>query len=147
MHLYRSWTDEYRYCFIGQSTDLGMHLSISVVRPRNSYTFYWNLPQSVSSMAESQQITLTTSQSTGSGVALVHHWKGERDLKTLEMLRDGNFDAVVLQEHSMRSLDEPECMMNHGKLLAEAIKKKKAKVFIFLTWARESWICRKVHCY
>ncbi|CAK9068303.1 Methylthioribose transporter [Durusdinium trenchii] len=106
-------------------------------RGRNSYTFYWNLPQSVSSMAESQQITLTTSQSTGSGVALVHHWKGERDLKTLEMLRDGNFDAVVLQEHSMRSLDEPECMMNHGKLLAEAIKKKKAKVFIFLTWARE----------
>ncbi|CAK9068461.1 Methylthioribose transporter [Durusdinium trenchii] len=93
--------------------------------------------------AMAQQITLTTSQSTGSGVALVHHWKGERDLKTLEMLRDGNFDAVVLQEHSMRSLDEPECMMTHGKLLAEAIKKKKAKVFIFLTWARESWICRK----
>eukprot|EP00913_Durusdinium_trenchii_P029862 g27982.t1 len=119
-----------------------------LAQPRlNSYTFYWNLPQSVSSMAESQQITLTTSQSTGSGVALVHHWKGERDLKTLEMLRDGNFDAVVLQEHSMRSLDEPECMMTHGKLLAEAIKKKKAKVFIFLTWARESWICRKVHCY
>ena len=66
----------------------------------NSYTFYWNLPQTVSAMARSQHIEITCRQSTGSGATLQEHWNSEKDLKTLDILREGDFDAVVLQEHS-----------------------------------------------
>ena len=38
----------------------------------------------------------------------------------------------------MRSLEDPDSMMRHGKLWAEEIKRKKAKIYIFLTWARDS---------
>ena len=103
----------------------------------NSYTFYWNLPQTVSAMARSQDIEIACRQSTGSGATLQEHWNSEKDLKTLDILREGDFDAVVLQEHSMRSLEDPDSMMRHGKLWAEEIKRKKAKIYIFLTWARE----------
>ena len=103
----------------------------------NSYTFYWNLPQTVSAMARSQDIEIACRQSTGSGATLQEHWNSEKDLKTLDILREGDFDAVVLQEHSMRFLEDPDSMMRHGKLWAEEIKRKKAKIYIFLTWARE----------
>ena len=66
----------------------------------NSYTFYWNLPQTVSAMARSQDIEIACRQSTGSGATLQEHWNSEKDLKTLDILREGDFDAVVLQEHS-----------------------------------------------
>ena len=104
----------------------------------NSFTFYWNLPQSVSAMAKSQGITLGSRQSTCSGATLEEHWNGDKKLKTLDILRGGDFDAVVLQEHCLRSIENPDGMMRHGKLLAEEIKRKKAKIYIFLTWARET---------
>ena len=53
----------------------------------NSYTFYWNLPQSVSAMAESQNISMRARQSTASSANLAEHWKAERQLQTMERLR------------------------------------------------------------
>jgi hypothetical protein len=105
----------------------------------NSFTFYWNLPQSVISMAKSQKINLAAQQSTGSGATLGEHWNGDKELQTLDLLRAGDFDAVVLQEHGMRSIQDPDSTVRHAKLLAEEIKRKKAKIYIFLPWARETW--------
>lgn len=105
----------------------------------NSFTFYWNLPQSVVSMAQSQKINLAAHQSTGSGATLGEHWNGDKELQTLDVLRGGDFDAVVLQEHAMRSIQDPDSTVRHAKLLAEEIKRKKAKIYIFLPWARETW--------
>jgi hypothetical protein len=52
-----------------------------------SYTFYWNLPQSVGAMAESQNISMRARQSTASSANLAEHWKAERQLQTMERLR------------------------------------------------------------
>lgn len=103
----------------------------------NSFTFYWNLPQSVISMAKSQKINLAAQQSTGSGATLGEHWNGDKELQTLDVLRAGDFDAVVLQEHGMRSIQDPDSTVRHAKLFTEEIKRKKAKIYIFLPWARE----------
>lgn len=105
----------------------------------NSFTFYWNLPQSVTAMAKNQGLAISSRQSTGSGASLGDHWNGHKDLQTLDILRDGDFDAVVLQEHCLKTLQDPDSMMRHGKLLAEEIKRKRAKIYIFLTWTREAW--------
>lgn len=105
----------------------------------NSFTFYWNLPQSVISMAKSQKINLAAQQSTGSGATLGEHWNGDKELQTLDILRAGDFDAVVLQEHGMRAIQDPDSTVRHAKLLAEEIKRKKAKIYIFLPWARDTW--------
>jgi hypothetical protein len=105
----------------------------------NSFAFYWNLPQSVISMAKSQKINLAAQQSTGSGATLGEHRNGDKELQTLDVLRAGDFDAVVLQEHGMRSIQDPDSTVRHAKLLAEEIKRKKAKIYIFLPWARETW--------
>ena len=113
----------------------------------NSFTFYWNLPQSVISMARSQKIDLSAQQSTGSGATLGEHWNGDKELQTLDILRAGDFDAVVLQEHGMRSIQDPDSTERHAKLLAEEIKRKKAKIYIFLPWARETWWTSRGSCF
>ena len=90
-------------------------------------------------MAKSQKINLAAQQSTGSGATLGEHWNGDKELQTLDILRAGDFDAVVLQEHGMRAIQDPDSTVRHAKLLAEEIKRKKAKIYIFLPWARDTW--------
>ncbi len=103
----------------------------------NSYTYFWNLPQHVSSMAESQGMALVTTQSTAGGSHWGHHWRGERELETIRVLREGDYDAVVLQNHSMSTINRADSMMIFGKKLAEIIDSVGAKIFIYETWARE----------
>ena len=40
----------------------------------NSYTFFWNLPQTVQAMARSQNRSMEVQQSTASGASLEQHW-------------------------------------------------------------------------
>ena len=103
----------------------------------NSYTYFWNLPQHVAAMAESQNVNLTTRQSTSGGVSLGHHWRGERKLNTIDQIKNGNFNAVILQDHSRRSIDHPDSLMLFGKKLGELIKKSGGQPYVYMTWARE----------
>ena len=41
----------------------------------NSYTFFWNLPQNLASMAASQNLSIEARQSTASGASLEQHWR------------------------------------------------------------------------
>ena len=67
----------------------------------NSYTYFWNLPQTVKAMAAEKKQPMTTRQSTSGGTHWGHHWRGERNLKTQNLIQSGDFDAIVLQNHSM----------------------------------------------
>lgn len=110
--------------------------AVDVLFIGNSYTFYWNLPQSVGAMAESQNISMRARQSTASSANLAEHWKAERQLQTMERLRSQNFSRVVLQDHSLGALEAPKRMMHYGQLFASEIQKRGAKVYLFMTWAR-----------
>ncbi|MEO1651947.1 MAG: hypothetical protein AAFU64_00230 [Bacteroidota bacterium] len=103
----------------------------------NSYTYFWNLPQQVASMAQSQAIALTTRQSTSGGTNLGQHWRGERKLLSLDKIQQGDYDAVVLQDHSKRAIDYPDSLLHYGQLLGKEIQAKGARIFLYMTWARE----------
>ncbi len=103
----------------------------------NSYTYYWNLPQNVHLMAADQDINLETFQSTAGGSKWSQHFKGQRGLKTIEKIQNGNFDIVVLQNHSRSSLDFPDSLMHYGQLLATEIRQSGAQPMLYMTWSRE----------
>ncbi|MEM7374851.1 MAG: hypothetical protein AAF587_40035 [Bacteroidota bacterium] len=103
----------------------------------NSYTYYWNLPQQLAAMAESQDIQLSCHQSTIGGANLGQHWRGDRELKTVEYITSSMYDAVILQDHSRRSIEHPDSLQHFGELLGELAQQKEARVFLYMTWARE----------
>lgn len=103
----------------------------------NSYTYFWNLPQQVAALGQSGDHLISTRQSTVGGSNLGQHWRGERKLTSLELLQQGNFDAVVLQDHSMRSIDAPDSLRYFMEQFAQVAKEKGADVYLYLTWARE----------
>ena len=123
--------------FIFQITSAQDKSNQKILFAGNSYTYFWNLPQHVSAMAESQQVDLTAQQSTSGGASLGHHWRGERGLKTIEKINKGNFDIVVLQDHSRRSIDHPDSLLLFGKKFGDLIKKSGAQPYVYMTWARE----------
>lgn len=103
----------------------------------NSYTYFWNLPQTVEAMANEQKIDMSARQSTSGGTHWGHHWRGERNLKTIEKITKGDFDAIILQNHSMSTINRIDSMLHFGKLLGNLIKKKGAQPYLYMTWARE----------
>ncbi|MEL6717684.1 MAG: DUF4886 domain-containing protein [Bacteroidota bacterium] len=102
----------------------------------NSYTYFWNLPQLVEIMCESQSIDLKTRQSTSGGVSLGTHWRGERFLQSAEKIKSEQFDAVVFQDHSRRSIDHPDSLLYFGKLWCDLAQKHQAETYLYMTWAR-----------
>ncbi len=103
----------------------------------NSYTYFWNLPQSVAVMAESEGILLKTSQSTAGGTNWGQHLRGEKALKTVEVLNEQEFDIVILQNHSMSTLERPDSMFIFGRQLAQMAREAGAEVYLYMTWSRE----------
>lgn len=103
----------------------------------NSYTYFWNLPQTVEAMSEQGSVYLNTRQSTEGGVNLSQHWRSKKQLGTMAMLDEHEYDIVVLQDHSMQAIKRPDSLQHYGKLFAELCKEKNAKVFLYMTWSRK----------
>ena len=102
----------------------------------NSYTYFWNLPHVVQGLAESSDIKISTKQSTAGGVNLGQHWRGDRKLKSKSMIEEGDFDIVVIQDHSMRSIQAPDSLMYYGKQFSDLIKSTGAQPYVYMTWSR-----------
>lgn len=119
------------------STSLAQDPPKKVVFVGNSYTYFWNLPQTVQAMAAAKGIDLTTQQSTAGGVHWGHHWRSERKLKTRSILQNTEFDIVILQNHSRSTIDRLDSLLHFGQLLNQEIRQKGAKVYLYHTWARE----------
>ncbi|MDN5202285.1 hypothetical protein QQ008_12945 [Fulvivirgaceae bacterium BMA10] len=103
----------------------------------NSYTYYENLPQIISVISDSSKTKLITKKSTAGGVYLSDHWHSKNGLKTKELIANGNFDIVVLQEQSMGTITAPDSVHVYAKLLCDFIRKNGAKPYLYMTWARE----------
>jgi len=103
----------------------------------NSYTFVSNIPHLVSLISDSTNIKLITSKSTIGGARLSEHWKGERGLKTKELIQDGHFDIVVLQEQSMGTIQQPDSFLIYSRKFSEFIRKNGGEPFFYSTWSRE----------
>ena len=103
----------------------------------NSYTYFWNLPHTVEGMTEDRAMHLNTHLSTAGGANLGQHWRGEKELQTIEMLNGSKFDAVVIQDHSLRAIEHPDSLLYYGKLFGDLIKSKGARPYVYMTWSRK----------
>ncbi len=111
--------------------------SLKILFVGNSYTFFENLPQIVSGISDQTKTKLITKKSTAGGARLSEHWNGKKGLRTKEVIKNGNYDIVILQEHSLGTIDEPDSIRKYGKLFCDLIRENKATPYFYLTWARE----------
>jgi hypothetical protein len=102
----------------------------------NSYTYFWNLPQTVEAMAISMNIPLIARQSTAGGTNLKQHWLGEEGLNSKAIVAQGIWDVVVLQNHSRSTLDTPDEFTEYGLKFIDLVKSIGAKPILYQTWAR-----------
>lgn len=102
----------------------------------NSFTETHELPWMVKQLAKADGLTLRYEQVTGGGMHLEHHWakgKGEALFK----IASRKWTYVVLQEHSMRPLDEPAKLVEFVKLFDAKIKAAGARTLLFVTWPKK----------
>ncbi|MEL6250836.1 MAG: hypothetical protein AAFR87_02395 [Bacteroidota bacterium] len=134
----KSWLLILFFLFIQSSISYGQEAEKEkVLFVGNSYTYFWNLPQTVEAMAKEKAIALEARQSTSGGTHWGHHWRSERELKSREKIESGDFSAVVLQNHSMSALNRADSMFHFGSLLVALAKSKGADIYLYMTWARE----------
>ena len=125
------------FLFLTSSACLQSQDTTRVLFVGNSYTYFWNLPQVVEAMAISQKVPLRTAQSTAGGVNLGQHWRGERGLETHQKIDVGQWDFVVLQDHSLRTIQARDSLNHFITKWKIEIEKSNASPLLYLTWARE----------
>ncbi len=103
----------------------------------NSYTYQWSLPQTVEDMARKTNQSLIIQHSTAGGANWGHHWRGERGLQTKQIIKEGKFDIVILQNHSLRAIEAPDSLHHYGEKFNQLIRRSGATPMLYMTWARE----------
>lgn len=110
--------------------------TINILFIGNSYTAYNNLPYMVSQLAlssnESEQAfvyAITRQEAT-------LEWHCEHQ-KALKMIEEKRWNFVVIQEHSLRPVEDKIKMYEYAEILDSEIKKAGAETVLYLTWARQ----------
>lgn len=103
----------------------------------NSYTFANDMPAMLSAMsgASAGAVRIETGAVVQPGATLEDHWLAGNVRKAI---REGKWDAVVLQEQSTRPMDDPQRLLHFGRLLGKEIRAAGARTLLFLTWPRKS---------
>ena len=102
----------------------------------NSYTYVNDLPKMVAALAKAgNQRPLEYDRQTSGEWTFEKHVK---DGKAVKKMAAKTWDYVVLQEQSLRPIQEPALMAEFGKRLSAEAQKHGAKTLLYLTWAREN---------
>ncbi|WP_136482846.1 SGNH/GDSL hydrolase family protein [Cognatitamlana onchidii] len=111
--------------------------TLKVLFVGNSYTYRSNIPHLVSLISDFTQTKLITSKSAAGGAKLSDHWRGNKGLKTLELINNGNYDIVILQDQSMSAIQQPDSLLFYSKKFSDYIRKHGARPYLYATWARK----------
>ena len=101
----------------------------------NSFTYFNNMPQMVEAMARAEGDALLTRQSTVGGSNLMQHLKAENGTKTQRMLDSTAWDIVILQDHSVSTIEDPKRFQEAVTGLVEQVNSKKGKPVLSMTWS------------
>ena len=113
--------------------------TVKVLFVGNSFTYFYNLPQVVQAMSEfSKSVHLETRHSLVGGSTLSQHLNGENGTRTLEILETQQFDYVVLNHHSLATIQGKDSFFEVSKKMVELVKSKNAIPVFMQTWAYES---------
>lgn len=123
--------------FLFQTNLQAQQKELKVLFVGNSYTYGNNLPHIVAILSEGTNTKLITRKSVIGGAHLWEHWNGDRGLKTREIIKEGDFDIVVLQDNSMSAIETPDSTIKYVKLFAEHIDQSGAETYLYNTWARK----------
>ena len=104
----------------------------------NSFTFYFNMPLVVESMAKEKGIEIDIYQSTAGGASLKDHWDGNKNLSTVEKIKQGQFDTIILQDYSTNPLANTLESLKYFNKFISLAKSHNAKVIIYGTWTYEA---------
>lgn len=110
--------------------------SVRVLFIGNSYTYYNELPSMLSTLASSESSLpqVFAEAVVVGGATLERHWE---EGTATEAIRGGDWDFVVLQEQSLRPVNDPERMFEFARKFATEIRSAGADPVLFLTWARD----------
>ena len=100
----------------------------------NSFTFYWNLPLLVESMAKEKGISFDIYQSTAGAANLKDHWESKRGLESKKVLNKHAFSTIILQDHSTSPLLKINESKEYFNRFIKLVKKKKSEVILYGTW-------------
>jgi hypothetical protein len=100
----------------------------------NSFTARNDLPGLVARLAEGRGKGLDYCLLSAGGASLRTHWNAG---EARQAIREGQYDAVVLQEQSTLPVKNAKRMYENVRLFDEAIKAVGAKTVLYMTWARQ----------
>jgi hypothetical protein len=101
----------------------------------NSFTARNDLPGLVARLAAARGKALEHRLIAAGGASLRAHWNAGQ---AAEAIRDGGYDAVVLQEQSTLPVKNAARMHENIRLFDEAIKSAGARTVLYMTWARQN---------
>lgn len=107
--------------------------SLSVLFIGNSFTYTHDLPGMVSGLGEDASLPIETDSITQGGQRLSYHVMNEA---TLPLIQSQPWDYVVIQGHSLETLDDLEGFLENGETLVEWIEDAGAEPLLYETWAR-----------
>jgi len=99
----------------------------------NSYTYVSNMPHLVSLISDFTQTKLITSKSVAGGATLSDHWRSEKGLNTMELINNGDYDIVILQDQSMTTIVQPDSLLIYSKKFSDYIRKNGAQPYLYCT--------------
>jgi hypothetical protein len=99
----------------------------------NSFTARNDLPSLIAGLATARGKVLEHRLISAGGASLRAHWNAG---EAAEAIREGGYDAVVLQEQSTLPVKNAARMHENVRLLDGAITAAGAKTVLYMTWAR-----------
>lgn len=107
----------------------------SVLFVGNSFTARNDLPGLIARLAAERGKTLQYRLISAGGASLRTHWNAGEAPKAI---REGGYDAVVLQEQSTLPVKNAGRMRENVRLFDEVIKAAGAETVLYMTWARQN---------
>jgi len=103
----------------------------------NSHTYTHDMPKLISGLVKTagRWNDLHRETNTVSGVSLEWHWQNPR---SRDLIAQGTWDYVVLQERSGGPLEDPTKMFLNARLLDREIRKTNGKTVFYMTWANQN---------
>lgn len=101
----------------------------------NSFTARNDLPGLITRLAEARGHSLDCRLIQAGGTSLRAHWNAS---EAAEAIRDGGYDAVVLQEQSTLPVKNAARMHENVRLFDAAIRAAGARTVLYMTWARRN---------
>lgn len=108
----------------------------------NSYTFYHDMPEAIfAPMAEEAGFPLEVSSVTKGGWKLSRFANPEDEggaLLAAELAKGKKYDYVVLQDHSLRTIKDPDKFFEGVKACRDLLADRAGEFILYVTWGRKT---------